>query len=354
MIRPNTTRRRGFTLIEIVAALSISVILLSAVYGAFLLYARVTQTAQRPIDQAQVARAVLRQMSTDLRSLVYRPPETATTDAAAAADESSTGSSSTSGTGTGTAISGTSASGTGTGTGTGTTSQGGTGTTGTAGTAGTAGTSTVVGAVDQTGTAGQVPSITSANQSLGIVGDATTLVLHISRPDRGLAYGTATTATTAGARSSDLLSISYFLAERSGGGLPGLVGEQYLAAFPEKESDGHPVGLARLEGDRLAIEHADVQSDEATLAQQARVIAREIVMLQFRYYDGTAWVTTWDTASQGRLPHAVEVTIGYRPPKPRHKPGERSAIGIVQPVTEIITHVIDVPLSGSYAAVQTQ
>jgi len=342
---------RGFTLIEVVAALAISVVLLSAVYGAFLLYARVTLTAQRPIDQAQVARAVLKQMSNDLRSLVYRPPETAAASGEAAADESgtSTSSSSESGTGTGQSASGTGTGGATSGTGT---SQGGAGTSQGAGTAGTAGTSTVVGAEDETATAGQVPSVTSANQSLGIVGDATTLVLHVSRPDRGLSYGLAAGATSVASRSSDLMSISYFLAERSGGGLPGLVGERYLSEFPEKESDSHPVGLARLEGDRLAIEHADVQSDEQSLADQARVIAREIVMLQFRYFDGAAWVTTWDTAAQGRLPHAVEVTVGFRPPKPRKKPGERSAIGIVQPVTEIVTHVIEVPLAGSYAALQ--
>jgi hypothetical protein len=162
----------------------------------------------------------------------------------------------------------------------------------------------------------------------------------------------ATGASSVASRTSDLLSVSYFLASRGGGGMAGLVGERTLSASVEKESDGLPVGLARLEGDRLAIEHADIQSDEQSLADAARVIAREVVLLQFRYFDGSAWVTAWDTAAEGRLPHAVEVTIGFRPPRPKRKPGERLSVGIVQPVTEMITHVIDIPLAGSYAAMQ--
>ncbi len=344
--------RAGFTLIEVVAALAISAILLAAVYGAFLLYSRIATTAQRPIDQAQIARAVLRQMSNDLRSLVYRPPEQTATDEAAA-DETAAGgnsassTSSTSGTGTDGTGTGTG----GTGTGTGTTSQNGTGTSPGAGTSGTSGTSTTI-AGKETGTTGTAPSMGATSPNLGLVGDATTLVLHVSRPERGLNYFVATGASSVASRTSDLLSVSYFLASRGGGGMAGLVGERVLSETMEKESDGHPIGLARLEGDRLAIEHADIQSDEQTLADAARVIAREVVLLQFRYFDGAGWMTSWDTASQGRLPNAVEVTIGFRPPRRRRQPGERTAIGIVEPVTETITHVIDLPLAGSYAAMQ--
>ena len=43
----------AFTLIEVIAALGISLVLMAAVYGAFLLYSRIMVTAARPIDQGQ-------------------------------------------------------------------------------------------------------------------------------------------------------------------------------------------------------------------------------------------------------------------------------------------------------------
>jgi general secretion pathway protein J len=38
--------------------------------------------------------------------------------------------------------------------------------------------------------------------------------------------------------------------------------------------------------------------------------APEVKSLNFRYYDGTNWLDTWDSTADGLLPLAVEVTIG--------------------------------------------
>ena len=77
------TSRRGFTLFEVVVALALSVLLLAGVYAAMDLYWRFSTTGQEEVERAQIARAVLRRIETDLRSVVYQSPEM--TEAAKAA-----------------------------------------------------------------------------------------------------------------------------------------------------------------------------------------------------------------------------------------------------------------------------
>ena len=38
-------------------------------------------------------------------------------------------------------------------------------------------------------------------------------------------------------------------------------------------------------------------------------IARDVVFLNFRYFDGNDWLDTWDSTQTGTLPKAVEVTV---------------------------------------------
>ena len=72
-------------------------------------------------------------------------------------------------------------------------------------------------------------------------------------------------------------------------------------------------GLARLEGDRLAVTMADQAGQLAELAQATELVAAEVNYIQFYYFDGLSWWDTWDSVSMGGLPLAVEVTIGFGP-----------------------------------------
>jgi hypothetical protein len=108
------------------------------------------------------------------------------------------------------------------------------------------------------------------------------------------------------------------------------------------------VGLARLEGDRMAIDHADLVMDIETLAASAQVIAPEIVNLQFRYFNGLEWVDSWDSTSMDALPLAIEVTIGFQEP-PDKDDKLADLTGIVR-IGETVRHVIPVPMAEPYAA----
>ncbi len=263
----------GFTLLEVLTALGLTVLLAIAIYGAVAIYLRVSAGDQGELEQSRLVRALLRQMTLDLQSVVFRVAEEETS-----AGESSTGE-----------TSGQSASGSGSSSSSSSSSSSDSGETQTI----------------------EVASIEAAVQStsVGLIGDAQKLTVHVSRPARGMNYQPVLSAGGANVRTSDLQSITYFLANPSAGGLEGAVGQRATSGQPTASG---PQGLARLVGDRMAIESADIERDVETLAQAAEIIAPEVISLQFRYFDGLNWLAEWDSVSAQRLPNAVEITLGLR------------------------------------------
>lgn len=146
---------------------------------------------------------------------------------------------------------------------------------------------------------------TSGN--IGVFGDAQSLVLHTSRPGRQPLF--ISNDGSLSTMQSDLLSVSYFLAVAGAEGLQGAVGDQYRGTATTGQSTQ---GLARLEGDRLAMSMADESADVQVLAQQSKLLAAEINSLQFQYFDGTDWLEVWDSIEYGTVPQAIKVTIGFQ------------------------------------------
>lgn len=277
----HSCERNGFTLLEVLLALSLCALLLGAVYMSLSLHWKYTTAGRDEVERSQLARAVLNRITLDLRSALYRaPPADESAESAAAGSSSSPGTAS-GGTGTGSGGTGT---GSGSGTGGGTGGGSGTGT-------GTASTP----AADTTLMTEETADPTAA-QSPGLYGNSETLMVYISQPSKTLDYAPLFDAERAGHRTSDQQTVSWFLARRGGFGLAGAVGM-------ERE------GMARTSGDSLSTKLADEQGNLAALVQQTRVLAPEVTRLQFRYYDGISWQTAWDSAKFGGLPRLVEVTI---------------------------------------------
>jgi prepilin-type N-terminal cleavage/methylation domain-containing protein len=240
----------GFSLLEVILSLSLSAVLLAAVGAAIDRAWRLSSQGQVEIQRQQVARAVLRIVERDLRSVMFVPPSEF-------ADEEQ-----------GSSTSGTSSAST------------------TSPSAASDGATTII----------------SANQealvlaSRGIRGDSFTLEIDGARPQRELAYALPVNAAIPSARTSDLRTVMYQIVP------PG-------QAF-EPQGRG---GLARKEGDRYAIVTAEEQGRSAAGSFSATVLAPEITALQFRYFDGMVWHAAWDSVAMGRLPRAVEVQIGFAP-----------------------------------------
>lgn len=141
-----------------------------------------------------------------------------------------------------------------------------------------------------------------AQTVFGLYGDQKTLVLNTLCARKPSAQSSSSNGTQAvSTTSGDLKTVAYFVSTGQTSAAPGVP----------------TTGLARVEGDHVAIGYAMMQSS-ASLAAQARVIAPEVATISFRYFDGTQWLTTWDASYMQMLPTAVEITINVRAADPNN------------------------------------
>ncbi len=119
-------------------------------------------------------------------------------------------------------------------------------------------------------------------------------MMHVSKSAREQMAATLAAAGNVQTRTSDQTTISYFVSGMATGNL-------------QQATTGS--GLARLEGDRLALSMADQQSNIGTMAAQTEILAPEVTSLRFMYYDGFAWRADWDSNVLGGLPKAIDVEM---------------------------------------------
>ena len=282
---PSSRRcRSGFTLIEVLIALSLSLVLISAIYSAVSLHWRYEQVGRERIDRSQVSLAVLRLMSEDVGSVMFTPPTTTTQEDEETAEASTTTS--------------------------------------------TATTSTTAEATTATTTP-------STQASLGIVGTADQLQLDISQPAREdfIPDESDTSSATALPATSDTVRVTWGLITPTSAPVDDS-GRRSLTVNP---------ALARQIVDRLrGVVEVEEDTRQNVAFADASILAREVVSLQFRYYDGYSWVEEWDSVVMERLPRAIEVTIGFI----KKDYQQASSLNLPGQVTIIpIKHVILVPAS---------
>lgn len=258
--------RRGLSLVEVLISLALSGLLLTSVYSAISMYFHYSHSGQEEIAKNQLARALLQRIEQDLRSIVYRPddPATSETDDTTATDTNSDSTEDPSSTDT------------------------------------TTTTSTETKSVTD-------PSDAFAGSASGLFGDAQTIVLHVSRPRLDIVSAPQLNSQMVVSRTSDLKTVSYFVSGSGSGGLQAAAAGHFATQNPN--GTGQSQGLARMEGDRLALQLADKSGNVTSLLGQTQMLAPEVSRIGFQYYDGSVWTTQWDSASFGGLPRAVEVNL---------------------------------------------
>src|SRR5262245_9312940 len=357
--------RHGVTLLELILALALSVVILTAVGMAISLYFKMLDVRRTSLEEMQVVRIVTQRMTSDLRMIVQpnEPDlsglETAFANAMQAASKQASaaaaGSTTTiiGGGTTGSAGAG-GAGGGGVGAGnTGGGNQGG----GQAGKAGQTG-----GGQTQGQAAGKTGGATQGNQSAGkagssqgsgggaggaaggtapggasgggpttaqsgaaattsssttatvvkLVGSATELQFDVSRIPRvdqykGIVTGNGELSTVD--LPSDVKTIAYYL--RSTASAESYAGDPQ-ALGGDASTDGYGRGLMRVEMDRAVQSYSDSSGGTASIYSAAQLVADEVVGLGFEYFDATEWQTSWDSSSQG-LPRAVRVWLSVQP-----------------------------------------
>ena len=284
------SRRAAFTLLELMLALGLTATLLTVVYSSLELHWRFSTLGQVEVERAQIARAILTKISADIRSTMYAPPVDEFIPDDTSEDDS----------------------------------------------------------VDDTGPGDSDadeflveepivevtdPADAYSGSSIGVFGDAVSIVLHINRPYRPSTNSDEDVLNPES--QSNQKSISYFLAGGEGN-LASMVAGQFQT---ENEYEDGIDGLARMSGDRFMLTLADQQGDMVELASQTKLLAEEINSLSFEYHDGVEWLTEWDSDVQERVPNAIGVTIGFR--EPEHPEG---SILYHQPSETTDTYRIVVPL----------
>ena len=301
-----TGRRGGFTLLETLLAVFLTAMLLILVAAAMNFYVRFVNVRRTQIAQAQVARAVLRQISNDVQATYYGEETTVSTASA----EGTTGSTTA---GSTTGASGTSSAGT---TGTGGTAAGATGSGATGGTttssttgSSTAGSTTTGSTASTTSTATLDMSTSAAQVQPGLYGNQYQLQIDLQQVPRTEQYD-AILASGIDPRllgvSSEPQTVTYYLRPME----PAELAAAGVSVDQESAAQGTRYALVRRVMSRAEASWATAAGD-ATLAMQQgeQLLADEVLALEFEYFDGLSWYTDWDSQTMAGLPLAVRVTI---------------------------------------------
>lgn len=332
--------RSGLSLLELVLALMLSVLVIGLVTLAIRFQMKTFEQRRDRVEQAVLARSILRHMSVDLQSAVaYRPMDltgVSTVTSNASQSLSSTGLTGTTGTtGTANSTGGTttqaagSTGGTGAGNGASLTTPMGS----TTGSQPGATSGQTTSATGQTGTMGSNGTTsTAATQTgaiagkgdyvAGLYGDQYSLTFDMTRLPRLDEYASIVANNVQDAIvqvPSDIRTVSYYLAGSSPmtqatAAASRQAGMASLKANSLRDPSAalSGSGLVRQERDRSLASYSQVAVDYSKLSQDTgeELLAEEVTRLEFRYFDGYEWWPDWDSDQRGGLPVAVEIVVG--------------------------------------------
>jgi prepilin-type N-terminal cleavage/methylation domain-containing protein len=282
--RTRLARRAGFTLWEVVLTLAIASVLLLVLGFAIDLHLRVLDAGRGDVEQAQLARTILRRLADDLRGAVrYEEIDTE-------------------------------------------------------GLLGNTGAGDVGDALGQGGDEGDgedaedeedantpsggddedaaeeeaaLPSTREPQPMPGVYGGREWLQVDVSRLPRLDEFQFGADGLS-GPVATDVKTVVWFL--RAG---PAQPEDAWGAALPGVG------GLVRSQMDRAAALWAVDQGGTLALDTDEPPLSPEVLAVEFRYYDGREWQVEWDTEELGGLPVAVRVAIAL----PSYELGRRSAAG---------------------------
>lgn len=295
-------KRKAFTLIELMLALSLIVVATAMIGSLMQLYARNFATRGEDIRRMQLARSILNMIAEDLRAVVT----TQEYDASVLQQQLGGGGG---GGGAGGASAG--------GANVGGASAGGASAGGAVGGGQSAAASATTGSSTADPTAGDATGSTeSASMTLsgvrepGLYGSQYELMLDVSRlprVDEYIPQGGSMLESTLTDVPGDIKTVSYFVQTPTSMG----VADSLNDFADQTEVVIGTSGLVRRQLDRAILAYAEEVGDTTRLQQTGVLIAPEVVSLEFAYYDGTQWLYDWDSTTQA-LPHLITITLAMQ------------------------------------------
>jgi hypothetical protein len=150
---------------------------------------------------------------------------------------------------------------------------------------------------------------TTQPTAAGLYGSSTTLVFDASR---AIPLPTqAQLLTSAGASTStlgQLHRISYYVGTASSTGSGAASTAYTTPSSTMSNSMTGGTGLVRQVMDHAIAEWTILNGSQNTM-NSPQLLAPEVVAIQFRYFDGAQWYDAWDSQQQAGLPTAVEITL---------------------------------------------
>lgn len=268
----NWQNRNGLSLIEVLLAMSLVAVIMGMLGIVMRSQMRMMDTRRTGIQEAQLARTVLRMISNDLKAAVNTVNESAGGETGVVSDEEA-GLTGTDDTATGT-----------TSTATDTTSDD---------------TSEAIDPLLQT--------------SPGLYGNASEVRFDIVRSPRAQSFNELVEFATADELArpfSGFQSVAYLVGPSpdNAGGIDAIV--KQLGLSPASSSNQPATsGLIRQVMDQATRSYVLEFGDLTTLDAYSQMIAPEVSALQFQYFDGTQWLPDWDSEQQGGLPVAVQIAV---------------------------------------------
>ncbi|WP_145059093.1 hypothetical protein [Lignipirellula cremea] len=319
-LRQEASQRHGLTLLELILALALSVVLLGIIAMAINFQARALDLKRAEVEEAEIARAVLRYIESDLRGAVWESPPTDFSSASALSGLDSTNVDDLLGGNPGDPTNPTSP------------TTGGTG--------------------DGTSAGGDAPAnpntedIAGTSQPAvraGLYGNQYELQIDVSRLPRIDEYEAVLAVGSEVAEiPSDVKTIAYFLRQNAGAatGPSSSAGSGLSDSTPDVQE-----GLIRREMDRAVSLYAATNGQAFENAGQ--LLAEEVARLEFRYFDGAQWLLEWDSDQLGGLPLAVETMIAIRraDQDPDEMPVDDGPITLDNPYELVYRLVVRIPIA---------
>jgi hypothetical protein len=182
---------------------------------------------------------------------------------------------------------------------------------------------------------------------VGLYGTATELQFDISRLPRVDQYQALSTSDASVVEiPSDIKTVTYFLrSEDSAAAADSILG----ATSIEPSTTGTGRGLMRAESDRAVTAWSELNGTTQSHYSSAKLLAEEVTAVQFQYFDGSQWVSEWNSDEMGGLPVAIEVLLNIAEPQ---SPSARDAsfvpLGADAPPSQERTYrmVVHLPVGG--------
>lgn len=169
-----------------------------------------------------------------------------------------------------------------------------------------------------------------------LLGSGNVVMIDISRLPRLDQYNPLIASEEADVQTpSDVKSVAYFVSLTDGGMEPKL-------RFAETRAPG---GLYRREIDRAVAEFMGDTSLFSSPDNYTKLIANEVAQISFRYFDGEEWQNEWDSAENGGFPMAIEVNIAIDSQRSASGSQDYNAAGADSETLQYYRTVVDLPVA---------